>query len=140
MSATLYAAVTLVEGMHFRGTNPRGQGVDMDSRPAGEPSAGASPAELVLQAAGGCTGMDVVFILRKRKLEPEVLEVKLEGSKRDELPRIYEAIKVTFRAKGAGITLEDLEKAAGLSFSKYCSVINTLKPAAKITYSCEIIP
>lgn len=139
MKKQFSARVNLIEHMHFRGENPSQMGAEMDSRPEGEPVAGASPMELILQAAGGCSGMDVVFILRKRKLEPEQFEVLLEGTKREEHPRIYEKIRMIYRAKGEGITLEELEKASALSFNTYCAVVGMLKQACDITYTCELI-
>jgi putative redox protein len=111
----------------------------MDSRPADEPVAGASPMELVLQAAGGCSGMDVVLVLKKRRLELEKFEMRIEGVKRDEHPRIYESIHITYRAKGIGITVEELERAAELSLKTFCSVFGMLKLAAKVTHSCELM-
>lgn len=135
----LRGKVTLIENMHFRGENPDGLGVEMDSRPAGESCEGAAPMELLLQAAGGCSGMDVVFILRKRRLEPEQFEVVLEGTKRREHPRIFTEINITYRAKGEGITLKELEKAASLSFNTYCSVLGMLKESADVRFQCELI-
>jgi len=139
MGATVLGTVTVLEGNHFRGMNSRGQVVDMDSRPGGEPTAGFAPMELLLQSAGGCTGMDIVFILRKRRLEPEKFEVKLEGIRHDDYPRAYESLKLTYRAKGEGITVEELQKAAELSVTKYCSVLGTIKAGVQVSYSCELM-
>jgi putative redox protein len=125
--------------MHFQGRNPAGQGADMDSRPAGEPTAGPAPMELLLQAAGACTGMDVAFILRKRKLTIDKLEVLLEGVKRDEHPRIYEEIAITYRAAGSGISVEELERAAALSLKTYCSIFGMLQKVVRVTWKCEVI-
>lgn len=131
--------VSLVGGMHFHGENPEGLGVEMDSKPAGEKHAGAAPMELILQALGGCSGMDVVFILRKRKLEPERFEVVVEGTKREEHPRIYKEIDVTYRAKGPGITVKELERAAKLSMETYCGVSGMLKATVNINWKCELM-
>ncbi len=125
--------------MHFHGENPEGLGVEMDSKPAGEVHAGSSPMELVLQALGGCTGMDAVFVLRKRRLEPERFEVLVEGIKREEHPRIYREINITYRAKGQDITIKELERAARLSMETYCGVSGMIKATVKVTWKCEII-
>lgn len=139
MKTHFYGNVRLVDGMHFRGSNPDGLGVDMDSRPAGEAHVGPAPMEVMLQAAGGCSAMDVAFILRKRRREPEHIEVNLEGIKREEHPRIFKEINVTYRAKGPGITIEELERAAGLSMKTYCSVFGMLSETTNVNWKCELI-
>ena len=139
MKTKLKATVSLIKGMHFLGKNSDGKGADMDSRHTGEPMEGAAPMELMLQAAGGCTAMDAIYILRKRRLEPEIFEVKLEGIERKEHPRIYENIDVVYRAKGPGITIEELEKAASLSINKYCSIFGMLRENTEINWRCELI-
>lgn len=131
--------IALQKDMHFVGTSETGLKIDMDSKPAGVQHEGLTPMELVLQALGGCTGMDIAFILRKMKLEPEQLEVKVKGIKREEYPRIWTHINLTYRVKGDGITLRDLERAADLSQNKYCSVSAMLKEAVEISYKCELI-
>jgi putative redox protein len=139
MKGILNATVTWKGEMAFAGANKDGLGVTMDSLPMGEPAQGPTPMELILQAAGGCSGMDVITILRKRRLTVERFEVLLEGIKQEEHPRSYEQINIIYRAKGPDVTLEDLERAAGLSISTYCSVFGMLKKAAKIDWKCELI-
>lgn len=139
MPTELHATVSLVEGMRLRGANPAGLGAEMDSAPPGMTAAGPSPMELVLQAAGGCTAMDVAFILRKRHIPPQRLEVLLTGSKRDENPKVFDKIEVTYRAKGEGITVEELEGAAALSMKTYCSVFGMLKAVAAVSHKCEVM-
>lgn len=139
MGKTFKATVSLIDGMHFRGENHRGNAVDMDSKPEGEETAGATPMELVLQAAGACSAMDVAFILRKRRKPPEILEVYIEGVKRDEHPRYWKKIDATYRAKGEGITIEELQRAAELSMKTYCAVFGMLQQVAEINFTCEII-
>jgi putative redox protein len=139
MPTEVTAKVSLIKNMHFHGENLRGMGAEMDSPPDGVGHAGASPMELILQAAGGCSLMDIAAILRKRQVPPEILEAEITGLKRDTHPKIYQNIEIVYRARGAGITLEELERAAGLSFSTYCSVLGMLKQVAQTTYRCELI-
>ena len=138
MSLNNFAKVSFVDGLHFTGENKNGIKIEMGNDPAGEP-AGLSPMELVLQAAGGCSSMDVVFILRKRKIDPERFELELEGVKRQEHPRVYESINLTYRAKGIGLTVAEMNRAVALSNDKYCSVFGMLKSTAKVTWKCELI-
>ncbi|MBM3327989.1 MAG: OsmC family protein [Calditrichaeota bacterium] len=135
----LHAVVTWRGESRFEGANPTGQGILFDSRPAGEPTSGPSPMETVLQAAGACSGMDVEFILRKRQLKLEHLEVHLTGVKRAEHPRIYESIHAAYRAKGEGITKDEMERAVNLSHTTYCSVFGMLRQIADVTWECEVI-
>jgi putative redox protein len=139
MGIHLQGKVTLNEGMHFTGSNKAGQTIEFDSRPADHPSAGATPMETLLQALGGCTGMDVVFILRKRKLEPEKFEVIVEGAKREEHPQKIEEISLTYRAGGEGIIMKELERAVALSQDKYCAISSMLRNSVKLDWKCEII-
>ena len=139
MKTHFYATVNYVDGLHFKGKNPLGLGIDMDSRPEGEIPAGPAPMELILQVAGGCASMDVVFILNKRKIELEFFQAKLEGIKREEHPRIFREINLTFRAKAKGLTLNELEKAATLSFDKYCAVFGMLKETVPVNIKCELM-
>jgi len=138
MSLSNYAKVSFVDGLHFTGKNKNGFKIDMGTNQIGEPT-GLSPTELVLQAAGGCSSMDVVFILRKRKIEPEQFELELDGVKRKEHPQVYESINLTYRAKGPGLTIPEMNRAVALSIDKYCSVFGMLKLTAKITWKCELI-
>lgn len=139
MKTKIYAKVNHIDDLHFTGENKTGVKIDMDSRPAGELSAGPSPMELVLQAAGGCTSMDVVFILKKRKIIPKRFEVELVGVKREEHPRVYESVNMTFRAKGEGVTIAEMDRAVALSLKSYCAVFGMLKSTAEVNWKCELI-
>ena len=133
------ATVTFIKGFHFKGQNHDGLGVDMDSIIAGDSAAGASPMEMFLQAMGGCTGMDVVHILRKRRIEPEKFELKIEGIKRDTHPKMYKQINIIYRGKGEGLTVNELERAVKLSHTKNCSISIALRETAEISWKCELM-
>ncbi|NQT34009.1 OsmC family protein [bacterium] len=139
MNTNICEIITLVDGMHLKGKSKDGLVIDMDSRPAGVIPKGPAPMELVLQAIGGCSGMDIIFILKKRKRELEQFEIRIEGTKRDEHPKIFEEINIVYRAKGEGITMKELERAASLSMEKYCSVSAMLRNSVKINWKCELI-
>ena len=111
----------------------------MDSGPKDAIVAGPTPLELLLQAVAGCAGMEVLAILRKRKLDLQQLEVIAEGTKRDDHPRILTNIHITYRGRCDGLTVKEMERGAKLSYAKYCSIINQLKSSAEITWKCELI-
>ena len=104
-------------------------------------SDGAStPKELVLMALAGCTSMDVIPILKKKKSPVIGYECHVRGIERDEHPKIFTEIHVEYVFYGDGITSEDVERAIDLSVTKYCSVSAILSASAKLTHSYRIEP
>jgi putative redox protein len=101
--------------------------VDGDS-----PSTGLRPMELLLAALAGCTGYDVVDIMRKKRLPLERYRVEAEGEQAGHPPRRYTRIVVTHVGAGPGVTREALLKAAQLSHEKYCSVAATLNAPIEV--------
>ena len=93
-----------------------------------------TPMEAVVMALAGCSGMDVVSILKKMRVELKKLEISVDARRRDEDPAYFEDIKMTFRVSGDGLTKEKVDKAVGLSVDKYCSVAAMLRDKARITY------
>jgi len=123
--------------LQFEGITRDGHKIVMDS-PYGKdtPTEGPSPMELLLVALAGCTGMDVVSILKKMKADFQRLEISVRGKRREEHPRYYEKVEIVY-AIGGNVTIEEVKKAVELSLGKYCSVSNTLKPHAEIDYRIE---
>jgi len=87
---------------------------------------GQSPPDALLNALASCAGVDVVDILGKRRTPIERLVVDVEGRRREESPRRFEHITLTFRVDGAGIERVHAERAVQLAFEKYCSVATSL--------------
>jgi putative redox protein len=83
---------------------------------------GPRPKKLMLTALAGCTGIDVVMILKKMKVVPDAFNVIVEGGLTDEHPKKYNEIKVIYQFKGKDLPLEKLQKAVKLSEEKYCGV------------------
>ncbi len=117
------------EKMQFAGTGDRGHSLVMD----GDGEVANSPMQLVLMALCGCTGYDVVSILKKKREPLTGLEVSAEAEKALEPPRVYTHIKLTYRVSGA-VTRKAVEDAVRLSEEKYCSVAAMLGKTARITY------
>lgn len=95
---------------------------------------GPRPKPLMLVALGGCTGMDVISILRKMKVVPTYFSVHVEGELTEEHPRVYHTITIIYTFRGKDLELEKLEKAVLLSQEKYCGVTAMLVKASKIHY------
>lgn len=123
--------------MAFVGRGPSGHEVALDAAPeVGGRGLGARPMELLLVALGGCTGMDVVSILRKMRVEVDAFEVRLRGERQDEHPKKFTAIHLDYVLTGRGLEERrpQIERAVSLSQERYCSVAATLSPGVPITH------
>ena len=126
------------EGIHFEGIADE-HTVHMDGRPeAGGENRGISPMRLLLIALGGCTGMDVISILKKMRQDVTHFEIELAGPRASEHPRVYTQIEIVYRLRGRNLARDMVEKAVRLSEEKYCSAGAMLKQAAPIITRIEI--
>jgi len=133
------AKVILVRDMQFSGSATSGHTVIMDAETeSGGHNAGFRPMELLLVGFGGCSGMDVMSILRKKRQPVTGLEVNVKGERADSYPKIYKQIHIEYIVKGKGVEKEAVERAITLSVDKYCSVGATLAKAGTITHSYRI--
>lgn len=134
------AKVTLVKDMQFSGKATSGHTIILDAdEEAGGHNAGSRPMELLLVGFGGCSGMDVISILRKKRQQVSGLELNVKGEKTEDYPKIYKEVHIEYIVKGKGVQKEAVERAIQLSLDKYCSVGATLAKAGKITHSYRII-
>lgn len=136
----LEAKVKLLDGMHFEGSATSGHKLDMDSDAGvGGQNKGFRPMELLLVGFGGCSGMDVISILRKKRQNVTAFEINIKGEKRDDYPKTYKEVHIEYIIKGKNIEKAAVERAIELSLTKYCSVGATLAKAGTITHSYKII-
>jgi putative redox protein len=105
---------------------------------AGGNDGASTPKELVLMALAGCTSMDVISILKKKKSPVIGYECNVKGNEREEHPRIFTEIHIEYVFYGDGIKPEDVERAIELSVTKYCTVSAILSASAKLTHSYMI--
>lgn len=121
---TKTATVTL-DGNHLRFVGRTGSGhrVALDDS-AGD--SGPSPSELIPLALAGCTAMDVISILRKKRQGIARYEVRASGMQRDEAPAIFTRIDVVHEVEGPDVDVEAVRRAIELSATRYCSVGSTL--------------
>jgi putative redox protein len=134
------ATVILNKEMAFSGMSGSGHSLVMDAVEAsGGQNRGFRPMELLLVAFGGCTGMDVISILRKKRQDVTGLEMHVKGDQADSFPHIYTAVHIEYVVKGKGVQREAVERAIELSLTKYCSVGATLASAGTITHSHQIV-
>lgn len=132
--------VVLRDDMVFTGYSGNGFSVPLDSNKAfGGHDAGISPMELMLTALGGCTGMDVISILRKKQQNVTDFEILVEGVRADAHPKVYTEIWVKFVVTGRNIDPAALQRAIDLSRDTYCGAAATLRHTATMHYDYEII-
>ena len=121
-----------IDEQRFEGIASSGHAIVMD----GDKKAGNSPMELLLVGLCGCTGYDVVSILRKKREPFTGLEVRAEAERAPNPPTVYTEIRLTYRVSG-NVSRKAVEDAVRLSEEKYCSVAATLSKTARITYKIE---
>lgn len=112
----------------------------MDAMPEnGGSDAGPRPKDLMLASLAGCTGMDVVSILKKMKIEPEQFNIEIEAGLTDEHPKHYIKIHLIYFFKGKGLDEEKIKKAVLLSQEKYCGVSAVYRKTMQLSHEIKIM-
>ncbi|MRS11585.1 MAG: OsmC family peroxiredoxin [Actinobacteria bacterium] len=124
----------------FVGWDEAGHGLVMDAtREGGGDGSGLRPIELVLYALAGCTAMDVISILEKKRETVTDLELAVRGTQREsDYPHSYVRIEVEYRVTGVGVKPESVARAVELSEEKYCSVKGMFGPQVQVSTSFSV--
>ena len=131
--------IKLVDNMSFMGKSESNHWVTMDASPkAGGDGAAASPMELLLIGLGGCSGVDVVAMLKKRKKKIDKFDIEIISKRADEHPKVYEEIHIVYKIWGDGLTEKEVKRAIELSENKYCSASAMFGKTAKMTFEFEV--
>ncbi len=134
------ARVKFVGGLQFVGVGDSGHAVVMDGNPKyGGSDTGPRPMELLLMGLGGCTGMDVASVLRKKKQPFEDIEVNLKGEMAERDPMRYTDVEIEYVVKGKGVDEKAVERAIKLSMEKYCPVKATFEGSTNIGWSYKVV-
>ncbi len=99
---------------------------------------GHGPKALLLSALAGCSGIDVVDVLTKMKVDFSDLVIEAEAEQTEEHPKVFKAIHIIYKIKTAAKNRDKVKKAIGLSLEKYCGVAAMLKKNSPIDYSIVI--
>lgn len=123
------------EKMAFSGVTPSGHEFNMDADPqVGGENTGARPTEILLQAVAGCTGMDIISILHKMRLEPSAFQMDVKGERAEDHPKRFTTINIHYAFDG-DLQEDKVIRAIQLSKDKYCSVSHSLNSEITVSYS-----
>ncbi len=100
---------------------------------------GMRPKKLMLNALAGCTGVDVIMILKKMKVVPDAFNVIVEANVTEDHPKHYNKVKVIYQFKGKDLPMAKLEKAVKLSETTYCGVSAVYKHAMEMESEIRIV-
>jgi putative redox protein len=131
--------VTWKQRMSFDGKGSRNITVPIGTSSAsGGDDDGVSPMELVLISLAGCSAMDVISILEKKRQEVTSFEVEVHGDRADQHPRVYTDIQIEYKVVGKNIDPQAVARAVELSITKYCSVYAMVEKTARIVNKISI--
>lgn len=126
-------------GMSFEAHTPSGHRLTLDaSAEHGGVGHGPSPMEVLLVALAGCTGMDVISLLRKMRQTVTSYEVRVSGTAADEHPRIYTSVDVEHVVTGLALDPSKVERAVELSATRYCPVSATLSGVGTVHHRATV--
>jgi putative redox protein len=135
------AVVRRIGGVAMVGKADSGHWVPMDGpEEVGGCTGGSRPLELFLIGLGGCTGMDVLSILAKKRVKLDDFEIQVEADRADEHPKVFTAVRLVFHFYGDDLRVEELQTAVELSEQKYCSASAMLRQACPVDVRVEIHP
>lgn len=109
------------------------------SEESGGSDLGPRPKKLMLTAIAGCTGIDVIMILKKMKVVPEAFNVIVEADVTEDHPKHYTKMKVIYQFKGKDLPMDKLEKAVRLSENTYCGVSAVYRKAMELVTEIRVV-
>jgi putative redox protein len=125
--------------MSFSGSSESGYWVPLGASPiVGGEDDGFRPMELIAIGLAGCTGMDVISILEKKKQKVTNFEVKVHAQKASEHPKVFTSIEIEYFVQGKDIDRAAVERAVELSETKYCPAQAMLGKSIPITHKITI--
>ena len=131
---TKHVTLTWLGDLRFEGVSKQSKPLVIDAADTGGPG----PMATLLLAAAACSASDIVEMMPKMRVTLESLSVEVEGIRREEEPRRYVSIQLTYRLRGAELDDAKARRAVSLSIEKYCSVIASLAPDIRVGYDVVI--
>ena len=133
------AKVTWSHGLAFEGTASSGYNLRLGSAEESGEDGGFRPMELLLVGLAGCTGMDVISILEKKRQAVSSFEVKVHADRAAEHPKVFTQIEVEYIVTGKNLEQAAVDRAVDLSVTKYCSAMAMLSKAAEVTHKITVL-
>lgn len=128
-----------ISGMQFESDNPSGKIVVMDTDVEGSTTRfGLSPKAMMLSSLAGCSGLDVVSVLEKMKVENYKFKMEVEGELTSEHPKYYHTVTVDYHFYGTDLSESKINKAVNLSVDKYCGVMEMFRKFATVKTNIHI--
>jgi len=121
------------ENMHFESDNPSGETLHMDAPDEGIENKGLRPKAMMLSSLAGCSGLDVVSLLKKMRAEVDDFKMITHGELTEEHPKYYHKVKVEYHFYGSDLKEDKIHKAVNLSIEKYCGVMEMFRQFADVT-------
>ena len=118
--------------MQFESTNEGGNLMIDANKEVGGDEKGYRPKALMLSALAGCSGLDVVSLLKKMRAEVKDFNIDIEANLTDEHPKYYDKVKMTFNFYGKDFKKDKIEKAVRLSEERYCGVMEMFRQFAEV--------
>lgn len=119
--------------MVFESDNPRWPSIMMDaSNDFGGTNSGMAPKAMMLSSLAGCSGLDIVSILNKMKVNIDDFKMEIIGELTDEDPKYYHTVTVNYHFYGKNLKESKIKKAVDLSVEKYCGVMEMFRRFAKV--------
>ena len=111
--------------------------IDLGKEQGGD-DAGPRPKKLLLISAAGCSGLDIVEIARKMRIDLKKFEIRIDAEMTEEHPKQYTSLKVIYAFEGENLPMEKLERACNLSFENYCGVLAMYRKAVPVSYEVVV--
>ncbi len=127
--------------MRLVGRNERGHETFFDvSKAAGGDSSAATPFEILVESMAACSFLDVLTILRKKRLTVDDMRIAVEADRTDTHPKVLTKAHMTYELRSPDATLQDLERAVELSQATYCAVSAVVRRSGcEISWECRLV-
>jgi len=128
------------KNLQFESNNPSGHTVLMDtSVENGGQNSGLAPKAMMLSSLAGCSGLDVISVLNKMKVQVADFKIITTGELTEEHPKYYHSVHVVYQFFGKNLPQDKLKKAVDLSVEKYCGVMEMFRRFAKVTIEIQYL-
>ncbi|VAW11768.1 OsmC/Ohr family protein [hydrothermal vent metagenome] len=133
MGTTNHITTKWLGNMSFESNNPSGHSIKIDiAKEDGGDSNGLRPKALMLSSLAGCSGLDVVSLMKKMKLEVDEFHIETIANLTDEHPKFYDKVIIEYHFHGSDLNEKKLQKAVDLSVEKYCGVMEMFRQFAEL--------